>query len=264
MRKYGWINQLPDKRDAEFRSYIRPVPVPKSMDLRKWARPVQNQGGLSSSSAFCMPPIYDQGPLGSCTGNGIARVVQFDNAKQGGADFMPSRLFIYYNERDMEGTVAIDSGASIRDGVKSINKLGVCKETTWPYAIRKFTDKPPAAAYKEALECRSLIYHPIDQTASQIEQHLAAGMLIVFGFSVYESFESVAVSKTGKVPMPNLRNERVQGGHCAVLAGYKNRRGLVANSYGKFWGDEGYFTLPYDYFLDPDLASDFWVIEQTT
>jgi hypothetical protein len=34
--------------------------------------------------------------------------------KQNKKDFMPSRLFIYYNERDIEGTVDSDSGAQIR------------------------------------------------------------------------------------------------------------------------------------------------------
>ena len=37
-----------------------------------------------------------------------------------------SRLFLYYNERSKEGTVAIDSGATIRDGVLSLINYGIC------------------------------------------------------------------------------------------------------------------------------------------
>jgi hypothetical protein len=42
--------------------------------------------------------------------------------------FTPSRLFIYYNERVIEGTVAHDAGAQIRDGIKAVAKLGAPPE----------------------------------------------------------------------------------------------------------------------------------------
>ncbi len=70
------------------------------------------------------PSVYDQGQLGSCTGNGIAGAIEFDQKKQGTAEYTPSRLFIYYNERVIEGTVNQDAGAQIRDGIKAVVKLG--------------------------------------------------------------------------------------------------------------------------------------------
>ena len=97
-----------------------------------------------------MPRVYDQGHLGSCTANAIGAAFEFDLMKQRQKDFMPSRLFIYYNERAIEGTVDSDSGAMIRDGIKSTAKLGVCTEDTWPYDLARFTEKPPAKAYTEA------------------------------------------------------------------------------------------------------------------
>ncbi len=82
------------------------------------------------------PPAYDQGELGSCTANAIAGAIQFGRRKhKQKPDFIPSRLFIYYNERAMEGTVSVDSGAQIRDGIKSVVKQGACSEKTWPYQI---------------------------------------------------------------------------------------------------------------------------------
>ena len=32
------------------------------------------------------------------------------------------------------------------------------------------------------------------------------------------------------------------------------------NSWGKTWGDHGFFTMPYAYLTDADLAADFWTV----
>jgi C1A family cysteine protease len=107
--RYGWIPDLPDHRDHLFAAPSRVLSaLPQSADLR----------------SSC-PGVYDQGQLGSCTANAIAAAIEFDQLRDQLVDvFVPSRLFIYYNERDMESTVASDSGAMIRDGVKSVATVG--------------------------------------------------------------------------------------------------------------------------------------------
>src|SRR6476646_3515572 len=130
--RYGWRLDLPDARDHIYSAPLAKA-LPPAVDLRP----------------NC-PPVYDQGQLGSCTANAIAAAVEFDRKKQNLTDFAPSRLFIYYNERVMEGTVDYDAGAQIRDGIKSVAKIGAAPETDWPYDIAKFADKPPAKAYTDA------------------------------------------------------------------------------------------------------------------
>ena len=245
IKRYGWVRDLPDARDI---IYAAPMPtlqaLPASFDLRPQC-----------------PPVYDQGQLGSCTGNAIAGAVQFDRLKQKLTDFVPSRLFIYYNERVMEGTVESDSGAQIRDGIKSVAKLGVPPETDWPYDISKFAQRPPAKAYTDALRDRAVSYSRIVQNLNQMKGCLASGFPFVFGFTVYESFESQQVANTGVVPMP-APGEQVLGGHAVVAVGYDDtqQRFLVRNSWGTTWGQQGYFTIPYAYLVDSNLASDFWTI----
>ena len=92
---------------------------------------------------------------------------------------------------------------------------------------------------------------------------LAAGFPFVFGFSVYESFESPEVAKTGVVPMPS-GNEQLLGGHAVLCVGYDDAsaRFLVRNSWGTGWGMAGYFTIPYDYLADRDLSDDFWTLRK--
>ena len=209
------------------------------------------------------PAVYDQGQLGSCTGNAIAGAIQFDRMKQNlTPDFVPSRLFIYYNERVMEHTVSTDSGAMIRDGIKSVANYGVCPEVSdWPYDINKFAQKPPIKAFSDAKLHKAVSYSRLINNIAQLKGCLASGYPFVFGFSVYESFESPEVARTGIVPMPQPTEKQV-GGHAVMAVGYDDaeQRFIVRNSWNEGWGMEGYFTIPYAYLTDNNLADDFWTI----
>jgi C1A family cysteine protease len=176
-------------------------------------------------------------------------------------DFTPSRLFIYYNERVIEGTVNSDSGAQIRDGIKVVVKEGDCPESEWPYNIAKFTNKPSASCYKDARKHRAVQYQRLVQNANQLKGCLASGYPFVYGFTVYDSFESQQVAKTGIVPMP-APGEQVLGGHAVVAVGYDDsqQRFIVRNSWGTTWGMKGYFSVPYAYLTDANLSSDFWTV----
>jgi C1A family cysteine protease len=205
--------------------------------------------------------VYDQGQLGSCTANAIGGAIEFDRLLQKLPDFVPSRLFIYYNERVIEGTVNSDSGAQIRDGIKTVASQGVCPEPEWPYDIAKFSQKPSAKAYSDAVTDRAISYQSLVQDLNQMKGCLASGYPFVFGFTVYESFETAAVARTGHAPMPGS-GERVIGGHAVMAVGYDDasQSFLVRNSWGTGWGLAGYFTLPYSYLIQPGLASDLWTI----
>ena len=211
----------------------------------------------------CPPTVYDQGRLGSCTANAIAAAFEFDLAKQKLDAFMPSRLFIYYNERVVEGTVESDSGAMIRDGIKSVAKLGVCTEESWAYEVSRFAEKPADDCYTAALDNQALSYQRVPRTLDQMRGCLANGYPFVFGFTVYDSFEGREVAATGVVPMPG-DGESILGGHAVLAVGYddETQRFLVRNSWGPGWGQGGYFTIPYSYLTNRGLASDFWTISK--
>lgn len=247
MTRYGWKPDVPDHRDLQYMAPRRRLAdLPKKVDLRP-----------------ACPPIYDQGELGSCTGNAVGAVFSFVKRKANpkAAFFAPSRLFIYYNERVMEGTVNVDAGAQIRSGIKSVAKSGVCTEGLWPYHIPSFRKRPTAAAYKEALLNQAISYERVARTLTQMKGCLASGFPFVFGFSVYEGFESDAVAKTGKLNMPT-KSEANLGGHAVVCVGYDDaqERFLIRNSWGTGWGMKGYFTMPYEYVLDGNLSDDYWTI----
>jgi C1A family cysteine protease len=245
IKRYGWVADLPDHRDHVYSAPMQVVTsLPTKVDL----------------SSQC-PAVYDQGQLGSCTANAIAGAIEFDLMKEKKKDFMPSRLFIYYNERDIEGTVDSDSGAQIRDGIKSIASQGDCPENEWSYDISKFAQKPPQKCYADALKHKAVQYQRITRTLNQMKGCLASGYPFVFGFTVYDSFESEEVAKTGQLNMPSA-GENVVGGHAVLAVGYDDtqNRFIVRNSWGASWAIKGYFTMPYGYLLDQNLSDDLWTV----
>jgi C1A family cysteine protease len=259
---YGWKKQKLDHRDFTIHHLAAARPLattlPVVVNLRKWCSEIE-----------------DQGQLGSCTANAWAGMLQYNENKypvKGRKYFNMSRLFIYYNERVLGGAVNEDSGADLRDGAKVINASGSCAEYDWPYDISKFTDKPTPACYKVALPNAIHSYYALDGTTStqtliNLKTCIASGQPFVFGFNVYDSFESDAVAKTGIMPMPNANTEQLLGGHAVMAVGYNDseQRFLVRNSWGTGWRglggiNAGYFTMPYAFISDPNMASDFWTV----
>ena len=252
IKGYGWKPDLPDARDLQFTSEKVNYPIHSTTLLGKYNH----------------PPVYDQGQLGSCTANALAFLVEFylmNKSTSPNPDaklYMPSRLFIYYYERLMEGSINYDSGAQIRDGIKVLARKGVSDENKWPYNIKKFAEHPSDDAINEAKKFQALEYQRIDNTnKGLLIAALDAGHPIAFGFTVYESFESREVAKDGIVPMPQ-RGESVLGGHATAIVGYDlpSDRFKVRNSWGPDWADNGYFTIPADYVTNDNLADDFWVV----
>lgn len=247
-RKYGYVRDTHDDRDHVFGAIHPHHTLPPRVLIK-----------------YGMPPIYDQGQLGSCTANAIGAAFEHDLSKQGKHVFRPSRLFIYFNERKMEGTISEDAGAQIRDGIKTLNTYGVCPESDWPYREDQFATEPSSSCYTTALTHRAVAYSRVPQTLDGLKSCLAAEMPIVFGIEVFEAFESDAVAKTGVVPMPTSGEQNL-GGHAILLVGYNDvtKRFTFRNSWGEGWGDHGLGYLPYDYVLSPELSSDFWQVTQVT
>lgn len=242
--RFGWKRDLPDFRDRAYRVSM-PVDLPEMIDLRDKC-----------------PPIYNQGELGSCTANALGAAYQFEEIKQGKENFIPSRLFIYYNEREIEGTVKEDAGAMIRTGIQTMVSWGVCPETLWDYNPGKFRTKPDASCYEQALNNQVLEYLRITpHNVYDVKHCLADGFPVSFGFMIYNSFMDEMVARTGMAPIPG-RRESAQGGHAVLAVGYDDSKKcfIVRNSWGTSWGMDGYFYMPYWFIETPNVAADFWTI----
>lgn len=240
--KYHWVHDKPDSRDYLYQ--LSAVKLPTKIDLR----------------SYCSL-IEDQGNLGSCTGNAIAGAIELLN-KRNRKPTDVSRLFIYYYERLLLGTVGYDSGAYIRDGIKATNQYGASLERLWPYNISRFTVQPDTNARQDALRRKVTLYQRITNF-NGCKDALASGYPVVVGFNVYESFELPSVTRTGIMPYPNVNTEQLLGGHAVLLVGYDDSKNwfIARNSWGTAWGDRGYFYMPYAVIQNPSMSGDFWIIK---
>lgn len=179
-----------------------------------------------------------------------------------------SRLFIYYQERVIENSVEYDSGAYIRDGIRSVYTYGVPTESYWPYNTNKFAVRPSQAAYINAATRKAVAYQRC-MDFNAVKSALASGYPVVIGFDVYESFESGnwwQPRGNGFMPYPDVNNEQLLGGHAVCLVGYNDATNtfIARNSWGSSWGQKGYFYMPYQVIQNTDMSADFWIITNIT
>lgn len=269
-RKFGWLKDKEDPRDLKFTATKPEKDLPLVVDFREKCS-----------------EVYDQGQLGSCTANAIAGAMEHLDIKNAYKwPHIPSRLFIYYNERKMEGTIDQDSGAYIRDGIKSVNLQGACPELIrdgskpewlWPYSddAETFKKEPPKICYEKAVYHKALKYESVKLDRASVLNALAEGKPVIFGFMVHQSFQSDAVAKTGIMPIPRIQLiDPILGGHAVCAVGYllDHPMGtqkvkdwlIVRNSWGNGWGDNGYFYMPLDrVFCNRSECSDAWAISAT-
>jgi C1A family cysteine protease len=219
-----------------------------------------------------LPPVFDQGQLGSCTANATAAAFQYDAMLDGNLSGPLARLWIYYQERKLEGTLGQgDTGARGSDAFKVATQIGIPAEINWPYDITTFAGPPPQRATRdEGFYRLTKPYATPLLTKHSFKQIFSNQQTISFGFDVYESFESSTVAKTGIVPNPKP-NEEILGGHEVLAVGYLKSEPdyvLVRNSWGcrhtgvKGWGinGSGYFLMPWRMILNPDICGDWTTI----
>jgi C1A family cysteine protease len=244
----------PDKRDLHLPRFPHlgiGAPLPSSVDL------------FNSLNL----PVYDQGELGSCTANAgvlYRRFLAQRFSRYSSHDQDLSRLFLYYQERLLEGNADSDGGAEVRDTFKALASVGVCPETDDPYnpanvlsaeANNSPADASAAGVYKIGA------YHRIPMSSDMeiARSCLASGYPIELGFMVYESFESIG--SDGVMPTPKI-GEQELGGHAVVIFGYDDTRKwfVVRNSWGPEWGAGGDFYMPYAFLQNQDMSQpDLWM-----
>lgn len=215
------------------------------------------------------PPVRSQGSIGSCTAFAATALFDFVRRKHDSVLWAPSPLFTYYATRLADKTENKDSGASVRDALKSTMRDGVAMERLWPYIPSKYTLHPPQEAWDDAEKHQTLEYLKLDDFDKNVWLNcLNEGYPFIFGLNLYPSFfDSIFSMLGGYMQDPDRENEKLVGAHCMMAVGYlKNYNGkeylIVQNSWGREWGSDGYCYIPLSYIMSND-SFDFWTIRLT-
>jgi C1A family cysteine protease len=203
-----------------------------------------------------LPPILDQGILGTCVANSFS----FTISKQTNENLKISRLMLYALSRCIDDTpLSQDDGTTVRGTCQAIKQYGACQETAFPYITSKAFSLPPLETFNNSKRFKSFTYFFIKQDLLSIKTALQTyNSPIVFGFMVYQSFMD---ARTGIIPMPDVKKEKLLGGHCITIVGYNDTTQMFtcSNNWSIKWGINGYCLIPYAFILDRNLSADFCV-----
>lgn len=249
IRKYG--RKIPAPLPPHRMLTRQAVNIPPAVDLRKF-------DGL----------IKDQQDLGSCTGHAFASSMEWIFRKYYGKQPILSPLFIYALELMADGNFPNDDGSDGTTGCTVVISDGCCEDSVYPDASQEIM-KPTQTMLDNAAEWKltgkggSGAYHGL--TGSQTALSILGDPVpwpVQMGFTVYGSFESDEVAKTG-IYNPQKGEQNV-GGHEVKLSGYDvgvtptlrpancPPAFMVQNSWGPSWGLNGYFWAVLPVIDDPE------------
>lgn len=207
-----------------------------------------------------LSPVEDQEATKSCAATAAAGAYEYLLRRHFGPDgYNVSRLFIYYNAREMDGPTITDGGASLLAVMGAITKWGACSESSWPFRVGSLNSPPGDAAYAEGKRFAMAGGYRLGKDLEVWKHALALGHPIVFALRLFRSFDKPA--KKGLVPMPTS-DEAESEGHAMLCVGYSDRDKvfIVRNSWGAAWGDHGYCYIPYAYMMSAHNLDDSWIL----
>jgi C1A family cysteine protease len=203
---------------------------------------------------------FNQLTIGSCTTNAAMDAFEMLLGIQNPKSVVAlSRLFAYWNARELCGTTNVDEGTYIRSVYESVGKFGVCLESQWSYDPLKVFTKPTLAAYRQATDNQLTGFYKItsmDQAkANDIEAAIRFNHVVEVGIPVGSEFMNYDGSNKVLGPPPS---SDVKGAHAVLIVGVRNNATefKLKNSWGLSWGNLGHVWVNYDYIVN--FGEDLW------
>jgi hypothetical protein len=208
--------------------------------------------------------VLDQGQEGSCTGFGLAAVVNYlqwelantnpiaaDDPKAAKTIAQRSARMLYQNARLYDEWKGEDyEGSSCRGAMKGFHKHGVCGEKFWPNFEKRQKPGLPKSGWDADAPLTPLgAYYRIDgKSIVDMQSAVYETHAIYVSADVHDGWDRVRKNcKTldAALILPPKKPYDV-GGHAFALVGYTSDGFIVQNSWGPGWGFHGFGLLPYE------------------
>lgn len=199
--------------------------------------------------------VLDQGTEGSCTGHGLAAVINLLNVMAKNSGFVSSRRMLYeMAKRHDEWPGASYEGSSCRGAIRGWKNMGVCSEQDWPYA----DNNPDHLTIPRAISARENTLGAYYRLRPEIVDYHAAinevGAIYVSA-RVHQGWIDLNTSVAGIMEI-DMGGAPI-GGHAFAIVGYDHRGFIVQNSWSKSWGSGGFALWLYKDWIEN--ISDGWV-----
>ena len=202
------------------------------------------------------PPAGNQGQQGSCTAWATAYALKSYQERMeigwslttsdGHVDpnhvFSPA--FIYNQINGGE-----NRGSRIDEALQLIVERGAATWATMPYNQDDYRTQPSSLAFQEAASFKAAEMKRANGTQA-IKAALANRLPVVAGIFVYNSLYDLI----GTNSVYQIAGASCYGGgcgHAVTIVGYDDEKYggafKIINSWGRSWGDDGYFWLPYQF-----------------
>jgi len=184
--------------------------------------------------------IRNQGQQGTCAAQTAACMKEWQEFHDVGFNKYMSPQFIYNNRTNQQS-----EGMYGRDVMRILSKIGSCSEDIYPYGkIESLTDISDSS--KDEAENFKIKSYAQVKTIEGLKKAVYINGPCYIAFPVY--------NHTTTMWKPLNRDKR-QGGHAMSVVGYNKEGFIIRNSWGPYWGDNGYCTYNY---LDWGSHWDCW------
>lgn len=207
----------------------------------------------SADLTASLPPIGDQGQLGSCVAwaTGYAAATYTANRQYNwGADTAQHQASpgYLYQELLNADSFPCGSGTLVATSVNILIQKGCAS-----FAAVDYTDDacPANPGATDAENFRIGSFNRVDpQNRSAVKGELAAGRIITFGSFLWDDFIPFTGDSVYTGSGVYLDENNQHAGHAMAVVGYDDTRGAyrIMNSWSTSWGDNGFMWMSYETF----------------
>ncbi|HUR89678.1 MAG TPA: peptidoglycan-binding protein [Ramlibacter sp.] len=254
VRKRVTRKDPPDLRDRQF------IPVPVTLPD---AYPPEED--VKKRIAEYRSLVLDQGADSSCTGYGLACVINFALWGKAGYKDNPRRVsarMLYNHARRYDEYAGEDyDGSSCRGALKGWFYNGVCLETDWPDGGQ------PKFGYVERARNITLgVYYRIDiKSVTDMQAAVLQSHAIYVSAFTHKGWDKLVKDKASKEDPTHAKLESIpwdgrsskSDGHAFAIVGFNAKGFVIQNSWGAEFGTGGFAILSYADWLANGM--DAWV-----
>lgn len=243
--KYNWIPSHPGFEYEELTKNILSRKFDTKEEIGGYVDLRNNFPQIQALNSFPFNPIIS-----------VVYLLHYQLLKNKLPIFPPSTMYIY---RNIEFYRNVKSLFNFEVIFNSIKQNGFCSENEFPTCNENITASIDNKLMEKSCAFKYIEVHRVKQDIDTIKILLKNEYPLVIGFSVYYDLLSI----DSYMWMPDKSEDKKLGGLTGVIVGFIEERKMfiMATTFGKNFGTNGYIMIPYDYVLDPKLTGELYTLD---